>query len=108
MASGILRDQSGHSTCVSDDMCTAFVGSSCGYSKVSDVDQSLKVPLGSQLQLLSQAYAGSPFFNYNLVNYKLLPPSLVGSSSYNALAGKGGCGAGCGQYYNFACAYNTS
>lgn len=109
MSSGILRDQMSHPDCVSSDMCPAGVGSASSYSRVTDVDQSLKVPLGSQLQLLTSQYAGDPYFNYQMVNYKLLPPSLVGTSSYNALVGNGksSCSNGTGQFFTFGCAYQT-
>lgn len=103
--SGILRDQSSQSDCVSADMCPSGVGKAGNYSTISDVDQALKIPLGSQLQLLTAAYQGDPFFNYTMTGYQLLPPS-VGVSSYNSLAGN--CSQGNGQYYSFGCAYSTS
>lgn len=90
--------------CVSSDMCTAYVSTNPDdYSSVEDVNTALKVPLGSQLNLLNAQSAGNPYLDYaRIYNAKLgsLANALPG---YNTM-GQNKSGVG---YFSFGSAYGS-
>ena len=89
--------------CVANDMCTAGVNGADAYSTIGQVDQSLKVPLGSQLALLSAMSAGNPYLNYNRVFTPMLGANATKLSGFNTM----GQNTPGGQYMNFAQAYSS-
>jgi hypothetical protein len=88
--------------CIAADMCTAFVSSNpYDYSTIDETDLAVKVPLGSQLNLLSQQTAGNPYLNYAR-DTNMRTPSLANVlQGYNTL----GQQARAGQYFTFSGAY---
>jgi len=92
------------SGCVANDFDTAFVSSDASsYSTVLNQDMALKIPLGSQLNLLNARNAGNPFVDFARVN-NVQNKFPVDLSGYNTLS----AGQSAGPYFSFSQAYYKS
>jgi len=96
---------------VAKDMGTSYANSqgACAYATAKTVDDALKVPLGSQLNLLNAQMAGNMYLDYGRVQ-NLMAPTLttlrmgnnnnnIGSSMYHK---------GCYPYLDYKEAYPLS
>lgn len=84
------------------DMQSQFTsGSASDYSRVGNIQAALKVPLGSQLALLSAQNAGNPYLNYGGTGFEKLGSLQNALTGYNTL----GQNLQSGQYFTFGNAY---
>lgn len=99
--SSIAAFTSNHSNCVSRDMCVAGVSNFSNYATIGAIDQALKVPMGSQLNILSAMSAGNIYADFTAVNIPTLAPGALKLTGFNTM----GQAAPAGAYMSFSSAY---
>jgi hypothetical protein len=88
--------------CVATDSCTAYVSNNPDdYSSVEEGNEALRVPLGSQLNLLNAQSAGNPYLDYGRIYNAKLGSLANALPGYNTM-GQNMSGVG---YFSFGKAY---